>query len=201
MGYISDTTIAAFKGIYNLGLFFRLASSPPLTLWFGVSDVQARIPDLDVAGTVYKGAGLINDIPDNLEVLINGSADRADWSINGIPASLTANLAADAPSVVGLRADFAIAALDERWQIIGEPISIWVGTADFWAEAQPPHSDATTPKLRQLTLSTMTGDTTRSLPFFATWTNADQQKISATDTFCERVPRYYSGLQITWPRF
>ena len=201
MGYIPDATIAAFKGIYNLGLFFRLDTSPALHLWWGVSDKPAQIDDLDVSGTVYNGAGLMTDVPDALELLINGTASRVDWEMSGVPPALTAELANTAPSVVGARVDFAIGALDVRWQLIGSPISAWVGTADFWAEAQSPQSDIGKPKLRKIILSTMAGDTSRALPYFATWTDRDQLSISATDTFCERVPRYYTGQIITWPRF
>ena len=201
MGYIPDATVAAFKGVFNLGLFFRLETSPALHLWWGVSDTPAQIDALDVSGTVYNGAGLMTDVPDALEMLINGTASRVDWEMSGVPASMTANLAATAPSVVGARVDFAIAALDPRWQILGSPISVWTGTADFWAEAQSPQPDVTKPKLRKIILSTMAGDTSRALPYYATWSDLDQLAISATDTFCERVPRYYSGQIVTWPRF
>ena len=107
----------------------------------------------------------------------------------------------DAPSVVGARVDFAIAPLDARWQLLSQPISMWVGTADFWAEEQAPQTDVTKPKLRRLTLSTMTGDTSRALPYYATWTDRDQRRISPLDTFCAPVPRYYPGQIIRWPRF
>ena len=201
MGYFPDATVAAFRGTYNLGLFFRLDTSPGLHLWFGVSDVPAAIPSLDVAGQVYNGGGWIADIPDALEVLINGTSERADWTLSGIPAALTANLANDAPSVVGARCDLAIAPLDERWQLIAQPQSMWVGTADFWAEEQPPQMDVSKPKMRRLTLSTMTGDASRALPYFATWTDRDQRNLSLTDAFCARVTRYYPGQIIRWPRF
>lgn len=201
MGYISDATIRAFRGFYNLGLFFRLDTDPALHLWWGISDIPAQIDNLDIGGTIYNGAGLITDIPDALEILINGTSARADWILSGVAPELTANLANDAPSVVGARVDFAIGALDARWQLIGDPISVWVGTADFWAEGQQPQTDVTKPKSRQLILSTMAGDTTRAMSYYATWSDLDQQQISATDTFCERVPGYYTGRQITWPRF
>lgn len=201
MGYIPDETINAFRGVYNLGLFFRLDTDPALHLWWGVSDKTAAIPDLDVAGTLYYGAGIMLGVPDALEILINGTAARVDWAMIGVDPDLTANLADDAPIVVGKRADFAIAALDDRWQLLAQPLSIWVGTADFWAEAQPNEPDITKSKTRTLMLSTMTGDTSRSLAYYATWTDQDQHRVSPTDSFCERVPRYYTGLQITWPRF
>ncbi len=201
MGYFSDATMQAFRGTYNLGLFFRLDTFPALHLWWGVSDKPAAIPNLDVAGTIYIGGGWLADVPDAIEVLINGNADRADWTMDGVPEALTANLYSAAPSVVGKRVDFAMAPLDSRWQLMTQPTSIWVGTADFWAEEQAPQTDVTKPKLRRLTLATLTGDASRSLPFYATWTDRVQKAISPTDSFCGRVPRYYPGQIVRWPRF
>lgn len=201
MGYLPDATVAAFKGFYNLGLFFRLDTSPALHLWWGISDIPAIIPSLDVGGTIYQGAGLLLDMPDSLEVLINGTAERADWSISGVDPTMAANVASGAPSVVGKLVTFGAAPLDTRWQMIGDIIPLWEGTADFWAETQPVQPDPTKPRTRTLTLSTMTGDASRALPFYSTWTDAIQRNISATDAFCERVARYYQGQIIRWPHF
>lgn len=201
MGYLPDATIAALSGTYNLGLFFRLGTTPPITLWWGVSDIPAVIADLDADGTIYQGAGMLTDMPDSVEMLINGIAERVDWMIDGVNPELTANIAPDAASVVGLRATFGIAPLDSRWQMMSDIIVIWEGTADFWSEDQPPQPDLTKPKTRRLTLATMTGDSSRSLPYFATWTNAIQHLIAPDDTFCSRVPRYYVGQIVRWPAF
>lgn len=201
MGYLPDATVAAFKGTYNCGLFFRLDTSPALHLWWGISDIPARVVALDSAGTVYIGAGYLTNVPDALEVLINGTAERVDWSMSGVPASLTANLADAAPSVVGKACMFGVAALDERWQMQSDIVPLWSGTADFWSEAQPPQSDVTKEKLRTLTLTTMTGDSSRALPFYSTWTDRIQQFLSPGDLFCDRTPRYFQGQIIRWPRF
>lgn len=201
MGYLPDATIAALSGFYNVGLFFRLGSTPPVTLWFGVSDIPAVIADLDVAGTIYQGAGLLADMPDAIEVLINGTSDRVDWIMDGVSPALTANISAGASSVVGLRTSFGICPLDARWQMLSDIIVIWEGTADFWAEDQLPQTDLTKPKTRRLTLATVTGDASRALPYFSTWTDAIQKLISPSDTFCNRVTRYYQGQIIRWPAF
>ena len=201
MGYLPDATIAALKGTYNLGLFFRLDTSPALHLWWGVSDIPAIVPNLDLAGTIYTGAGVIADMPDELEVLINGAAERADWIMNGVLPENAAYIAANAPSVVGKRVTFGICPMDVRWQMLSDIIVDWEGTADFWAEQQPVQTDPTKPKLRRLTLATMTGDSSRAVPDYSTWTDPIQKQISTTDRFCERVPRYYQAQVIRWPRF
>lgn len=201
MGYLPDPTIAAFKGAYNLGLFFRVDTSPALTIWYGVHDIPAVIPSVDVSGTIYLGAGLIADIPDAIEVLINGTADRADWIMSGVDPTLTANIDGSAPSVVGKRVSFGVASMDARWQMLSDIIVMWEGTADFWAETQPLQADPNKPKTRTLTLATTTGDASRALGFYATWTKPIQRIISATDLFCDRTPRYYQGQIIRWPAY
>ena len=170
-------------------------------MWWGVADIPAVVPSLDIAGTIYFGAGIIADTPDAIEILINGTAERADWTMSGLDPSMTAAIAAGAPSVVGKRATFGICPMDERWQMLSDIIPIWEGTADFWAEQQPTQNDPTKPKTRIITLATMTGDASRALPYLATWTDAIQRLISVTDRFCERVPRYYERQIIRWPRF
>ena len=201
MGYIADETIAAFKGVYNLGLFFRMLTSPSLHLWGGITDITIPTASIDAAGQVYNGAGALLDVPDALEVLINGTAARVDWEMSGLTPEMAIHIAEQAPSVLGARVDLAIAAMDERWQLVGPLISIWVGTADFVTETQPRQADQTKPRLRKLILATVTGDSSRSLAHGATWTDIDQKTISASDDFCHQVSRYYPGLQITWPRF
>jgi hypothetical protein len=200
MSYLPSEWCDAWRGArYNLGIFFRLETSPPMYLWFGISPIAAAITNLDVDGTVYLGAGLLLDLPNALEVLLNGTTDRIDWMMNGVDPALTANLAADAPSVVGARATLALAPMDERWQLAAAPQAMWEGTADFWAESQPIQLDPTKPRTRTLTLATTTGDASRSLPYFSTWTDRIQKIISSTDRFCERTPRYYQGQAIRWP--
>lgn len=201
MGYIPDATLEAMKGAHNIGLFFFLDTSPALHLWWGVGDIEARIPNLDIAGTTYYGAGIMTDIPDALEVLFNASSERVDWSINGVRPELTVNIDADAPSVVGKLAVFGFAPLDTRWQMQGDIVETWAGVADFWAMEQPQQTDRTKPKTRRLTLSTRTGDSSRALPYYSTYTNAIQNLVSPTDRFCERVARYFLGYTVRWPRF
>lgn len=201
MGYLSDATCAAFRGRFNIGLFFRLNSNPPLHLWWGVSDVEATMDAMDVAGTKYLGGGLLVDVPDGIEVLVNGIADRADWVLSGIPDYLTANLVANAPNVIGCRVDFGIASLDERWQPQSDIVSLWAGTSDFWSEEQPLQKDPSKPKTRRLTLATFAGDISRALQPASTWTDLDQLALSPTDKFCERVPINYQGRIIRWPRY
>ena len=200
MGYLPDAWCAAWRGTrYNLGLFFRLETDPALHLWFGIAPITAAIPNLDVSGTVYMGAGVLLDIPNALEVLLNGANDRVDWTLSGIDPDLTANLTANAPSVVGKLATLAIAPMDERWQLAAAPQALWHGSADFWAEAQPIQADPTKSRTRTLTLATTTGVSSRALPDFSTWTDRVQKLISATDRFCERTPRYFQGQSIRWP--
>ena len=202
MGFLPDSWCAAWRGThYNLGLFFRLETAPSLHLWFGVAPITAAIANIDVEGTVYIGAGILLNLPDALEVLLNGTTDRIDWTLTGVNPSLLnqISLHSNAPSVVGARTTLAIAPMDERWQLAAAPQALWEGTANFWEEAQPVQTDMAKPRTRTLTLATMTGDDSRALPYFSTWSDRVQKAISPTDRFCERTPRYYQGQSIRWP--
>jgi hypothetical protein len=199
--YISAETSAAFRGIYNLGMFLRLDTDPALHLWWGVGDIKAAIPDLDVDGTVYIGGGVLTEVPDGLEMLINGRADKADWILSGVSPEHVEALVKDDPGITGKSVTFAAAPLDDYWQLKAPPVPLWVGTAERWVEHMAPQENPTKSRVLSLVMSVTSGDTTRSLPYYATWTDRDQRIVSAFDLFCARVSRYYPGQAIKWPRF
>lgn len=201
MGFLPDSLIAAFQGAYNLGVFFRLGTTPTLNYWFGVSDVQAAIPDVDAAGTIYRGGGMLLDVPDAIEMLINGTADTVQFGLDGVNPALAAELLPSAPPVVGARASIALTPLDSRWQLLSAPWEAWVGHADYWAQEMPAQSDVTKPRTLSLMLSCASGDAARGIPDLTTWTDQQQRQLSATDAFCERVQIYYQGRQVSWPKF
>lgn len=202
MGYVSDDVISALRGSYNLGLVFRLGTNPPLRLWAGVnSSPPIGITAVDaVGGNTYIGAGGLLNIPD-LEILINGLADRVDFSLSGLDAAITADLQDGAAPVLGAEVHVGFVPLDSNWQPTAPIVSLWVGTADFWAETQEPQTDITKSQTRTLTLSTSTGDTSRARPRLTTFTDSAQKLRFPTDRFFERVSRYIQSYSVTWPRF
>jgi hypothetical protein len=200
MGYVPDATVAALKGNYNLGIFFRLGTTPALHLAFGVNDVPITVPVLDSVGTIYQGAGRFLDIP-TLEVLINGIADKVTFSLYGIDPSVAALVLDSTPEVLGALVTIGIAPLDARWQPLSQIIGLWSGTADFIAEEMKPESDPTKSRVQSIMLTTSSGDTSRALPNLITYSDATQKTLYPTDRFFERTVRYIQGYLVSWPRF
>jgi hypothetical protein len=201
MGYLPDATLAALRDCANLGVFFRAATNPVLRLWAGVNTSPTiGIPSLDEIDAEYVGAGGLVNVPD-LEILINGLADRVDFSLNGLDPTITNDLEGDGAPVLGRAVHVGIAPLDDDWQPLSPVVALWTGTADYWAETREPQRAVDKSVTHSLTLTTSTGDTSRSRPRLTTFTDSAQQLAYPTDRFFERVSRYVQSYSVPWPRF
>lgn len=204
MGYIPESTLAHLRGDARVGVFFQLDTDPALHVWMGANDIRMGDPfgveSVDAKGTRFLGAGRLLAIPD-LELLINGIADRIDLQLSGVTPEFLAQIDDEAPPVTGAEAHIGIAPLDERWQPLAPIIPLWIGVADYWRMSSTAPDDPTKPRVNGIVLSIGTGDTTRARASRLTWTDDAQREISPTDSFCNRVGRYLTGLLIAWPRF
>jgi hypothetical protein len=201
MPYLNDDIVRALRGPLNLGIFFRLGTQPALRLWLGVNhSPPIGIPALDPEGTTYVGAGALLSVPE-LETLLNGIADRVEFSISGLDASVTDNVNSENAKVLGAPVHVGIAALDERYQPKSQIVPVWVGTADYWTEAAPVISDPMRPATRTLSLVASSGDTARARPRLVSFTDAAQKLLYPSDRFFERVARYVQAYVVSWPRF
>ena len=197
MGYVPDATLAEFRGQFNLGVFFRLGTDPALHLSFLVNDMMMEMPGLDEPGTIYKGCGVLQNIPE-LEVLVNGIADTVTFTLSGLDPSLTAAMLDSAPDVLGAPVTVGIAPMDVRWQPKTPIVLLWSGTADMISEAMPPETDPTKNRTQSISLAAMTGDQSRQFQNLSTYADPIQQEISPGDRFCSRTTR--APYQISWPR-
>jgi hypothetical protein len=201
MPYVSGTVVSALRQSVNLGIFFRLATTPAaLRLCLGVNDVPIGIESVDPDGSVYVGAGRLIGIP-QLEVLLNGLADRIEFYVDGVSNDDLVNLAPAAASVKGKAVTVGIATLDKRFQPTTNIIPLWSGFADFWSMQRKVQPIGETNPSQMIALSVGTGDLARSRSRRSYWTSAQQKAVSATDEFCDRVARYSSTYEVTWPRF
>jgi hypothetical protein len=199
---IGDTPALVEQGIARTirAVFFRLDTDPPLRLWTGINDIGIGIDVVDEAGSVYLGAGRLLDVPD-LEVLINGLADRVDIFLPGVSVEAANRVAAGAPSVQGLAVNIGVATLDDRYQPLTSIIPVWYGLADLWSMAQTASADPASPPTRTLALSVGAGRTGRARARRAAYTPAQQKLLFPTDEFCEFVSRYTSLYEVKWPDF
>jgi hypothetical protein len=197
--YIDPDVAAVFRGGANIGIFFRLDTDPVTRLWLGDADIELGIESIDEDGAVYLGGGKIVNLPD-LDILINGKADRAEFFVSGVDADFMARFDAEAPPVKGVEVKVGMALLDNDYQPVTPIIPLITGYADFWAMERKSVLGADTPQ-QMIKLSVGMGDTARRRPALTSWSDSQQRMLSADDEFCQRVPRYVQSYTVSWPRF
>lgn len=200
MGWIADDVIEALRRDLALGVFLRVDCDDPLRVWMGVADCPIGVDGVDPAGTIYRGAGRLVDVPE-LDLLINGQGDQIAFGLSGVDADFVERLSIEAPEIRGVAVHVGIAPLDARWQPRTSIIPLWRGTADRWAASRKAPSDPTKSPVHSIALHVAVGDTSRAQHKAASFTSAWQQLRSPGDRFFERVPRYVQQTLIAWPRF
>jgi hypothetical protein len=201
--YIPDATAALFGKNVNLGIFFRL--DHPLTggilrLWLGVGTVNMKMTGVEATAFPYFGAGRLQSVPD-LDVIINGGASRIEFTIEGVSQDAMDRINAVNPDVLGRAVHIGMAAFDTDWQpTVMDILPISHSIADFWSSSGLIVTGAAQ-QPRALSLSAALGETGRSRPRRTTYTQAQQQFLYPTDTFCQNVARYDRGFSLAWPNF
>jgi len=199
MAFIPDNVVAEMRGSHQLGIFLRIDTDPGLHLWFGINDIPARFDSIDPDGTVYLGGGRLIGVPD-LEVLVNGTADSVDFTVSGVDPSTGAKMLDSIPAVRGALVQMGLTTLDQYFQPMSNIIPIWSGIASHVGETGQVASGENSPTLT-LSLSVVTGESTRSRPARVLWSDAQQKAISPTDDFCKQVQRLARGVQPVWPNY
>jgi hypothetical protein len=196
MGYFPDAVIEEMRGSHMLGIFLHVATDPPLHVWFGTEDVIAGIDSIDAVGTAYLGGGELIGIP-TLEVLVNGAADRIEFTLSGLEPGTGAKLVDTIPPVRGADVFMGLTTLDRYYQPMSAIIPVWNGTAAYVGESSPPVMGMESPSLT-LSLAVVTGETSRSRPSRSIWSPTHQKAISPTDKFCDETARLARGVDPTW---
>lgn len=202
--YFTTDQDAALRAMRNVGIFWRLNlptttdGDQTLRLWMGLNDIPIGIEAIDDAGSMYTGAGRLLALPE-LEILINGLADRIEFNLSGVPSEVVAKIDDAAPEVKGQEVHVGIAPLDDNYQPVTSILPLWFGIADFWSIKMDPTQDS--PSTRTITLSVGSGMTGRSRPRRLMFTDAAQRSLYPTDKFFDRVARYVRTYVVAWPRF
>lgn len=196
---IDPAVIEALRGDHQLGIFVYCAFEPkPLAIWFGVNDVEIGIESV-VDGVRFLGGGLLQGVPE-LEVLVNGIADRVEFTLAGIDPSTYDRHEIESYEVRGAPVYVGITCLDDYYQPIAPIQPLWDGRASFVRETMPPVS-GTESQTVALMLSVGSGVTTRARISASLWSAAHQRALYPTDAFCDGTARLAQGVSPTWPRF
>lgn len=192
---------ALASDVQNIGIFFRLETTPIIRLWLGFGNIAPGVNAYDLTGEVYTGFGEIQNIP-AFKQLINGKAERVDFTISGVSGEILGIASGgDSEQVKGKRVAVGFAIMSPDWSPLG--VVKWCAnyTADYLAIQQAVTDDPSNPTVRTVTLSCGTIMTGRRRPSFSYFTNQDQAARYPGDRFCERTPVYATGFSKAWPTF
>lgn len=198
----NDAELSALEGdTVNIGIFFRLETSPVVRIWLGFGAIDPGVNVYDLTGGEYLGFGEIKDVP-SFKQLINGKAERVEFTISGVSGDILAIASGgDSEQVKGKRVSIGFALMDGAWALLGAVKWCANYTADYLAIQQAVSDDATSSVVRTVTLSCGTLMTGRRRPAYSYFTNQDQQARHPGDRFCERTPVYATAFSKAWPTF
>lgn len=195
------------KGIVRPVFLFRMVTTDksvdPVTtsvlrLWGGVGSLSLSADAVETTSdAIYYGAGELANVP-ALEQLINGVADRVDFTLSGVGDNRLPQIAdEEAATVRGARVNIGVMFLDQDWSELLPQRWLWEGRAD----TLDPESQATDAgRVRGLRLSVGSLFTGRRRPNSSFYTDKSQKTRSAGDLFCSRVGLYKQEQGKPWPR-
>lgn len=168
---------------------FRLESDPPAYLWSGVGSLDVPA-DAIVPATTYLGGGEWVDLPE-IQQLINGTADRVEFTASGVDEETLRLAMEDRASVDGAQVRIGTIPLDANWQIAGTVDWEWEGIADVVTIDQATGENGE--RTRSVSLSVGSADTARSRAQLSFFTDAEQRRRSPTDAIFSHVSRIAAG--------
>lgn len=182
-------------GLYREVYIFRIDTDPVVLFWSGHGDLL--VPADAVIGeddAIALGGGELINVPDFTQ-LINGVAERVEFSLSGVSEQTIAFAQEEAEDIPGARVDIGRMDLGEDYQQTGVVEWEWTGEArklSVSSEATPEG------RARSITLTVAAGDTTRSRSPLAFFTDADQRRRSADDDVFTHVALINSGTTRRW---
>lgn len=201
MLYTSQQAELLEQGVVRISPLFRLVlnTDEVIRLWAGFGNLDLPADTVETTNqAVYWGAGTLRGVP-ALQQLINGDADRVEFTLSGAAVSARVHELADSEAVQVRRArlNIGIVIFDETEQIAVPVKWIWEGVAD----SLNPACDASSgEEVRTLTLSVGSLLSQRRRPTPNYYTDVSQQARSTGDRFCQFTTQYRQDQPKPWPR-
>jgi hypothetical protein len=79
-------------------ILIRIASDPPARIWSGIGDLLVPADDVEPEDSIYLGGAVLISAPD-FQQLINGTADRLEFTLSGVSSEVVALAMEEAESV------------------------------------------------------------------------------------------------------
>lgn len=176
--------------VSRISWVLRIDSDPACYLWTGFGQLVTPADDVDASGATWLGAAHIIAIP-GLRALINGIAERVNFTLSGVSAETLRLAREDKDSVKGAEVRIGHVEFDADWQLVGDVTWEWLGIADA-LRIESRYGEER--RLRSIVLMVGAADTMRANPRFTFWTDASQRLRSADDAFCDHVAMISAGV-------
>jgi hypothetical protein len=176
--------------VYRHSYVFRMAVNPVLRIWTGHGPLATPADIIDPTGATWLGGAHILSVP-TLKVLIGGIADRVEIAVNGVDSETLRLVQEDRGEVRDADVRIGRVEFNDDWQVAGPIIWEWWGYADTLTVGSQQSEKG---RERRITLSIRTGDTSRSNPLLAFFTDADQRRRAADDAFFSHVASINRGV-------
>jgi hypothetical protein len=197
-------------GAPRKGIFFYLASDPPVRIWLGVGAIRPGVNVLDEFEETYLGFGEITDMP-ALQQLCDGSSEQVEFTISGIPPTVFRNLGPHMreqnAAIVGKFIAVGWGVFDDRWQLLDSVWWEWFGFGDFLRLNHAVPEGARSPDTWDLQLIAGSWNTGRGRAGMLLWTHPHQARralelnpLAPTDLFCEQTVNM-TDTEKPWPDF
>ncbi|WP_257541004.1 hypothetical protein [Sphingobium sp. CFD-1] len=174
---------------YRESIVARIACDPPCLLWSGVGPLLIPADTVIPEAAIALGGSELISIPD-FQTLINGTAERLDFTVSGVSEETVRLALDDAPSVKGARVDIGIIGFDENWQV---DYVEWEGVFEARSLTVSRPAEQNGQITRSITLTIVQGDTTRARAINAFFTDADQRSKFPTDAIFSHVAGINAG--------
>lgn len=202
MARVPDHICEEMRGSHLLALFLHVATEPnPTRVWVGINNIPAGIDSVDpTTNEIYIGGGWLRGIP-NMEILLNGRAERADFLLSGIPPGEVTQVDFDQLTLElrGKKFRVGITTLDQYYQPMSSILPLITGTVSHPTESSPTVTGQEAPSVT-LGLSVGFGSTTRDRSSQVLWSTPHHKAKFPTDKFCDQTARLERGANPTWPR-
>lgn len=201
MARVPDHVVEAMRGSHELLICLRLDTDPPTRVSLTINDIPARMDTVDVGDETYLGGGVLREVP-NLEAVINGVADRADFQLSGVDPATSAVVDFDAIQEAVRGQDFhvGVTTLDEHFQPMSAVVPLITGRASYVSESSPPVTGSENATVT-MGLSVGFGITTRDRQSQVLWSSPHHKALYPTDEFCDGTASLERGAAPDWPRW
>ncbi len=175
---------------YYESIVARIDCDPPALIWSGFGSLSLPADSvIPSGGEIALGAGELLSVPD-FQQLINGTAQRLDFSLSGVSMDITRLAIEDAPSVRGARVDIGTIHFNDEWAITSVE---WEAVFEARTLSVSRAAEQDGQISRTISLAIVQGDSRRARAANSFFTDADQRRKYPTDAIFSHVAGINAG--------